>query len=71
MSDTFSHTGEGGTSSRQRMENAGYQFVSPSLSGENLGLKGTTASVINETLFTEEIHEDLFTSSGHRKNILN
>ena len=67
--DTFSHTGVGGTSSHQRMKNAGYQFTGSWRSGENLGYQGTTGTV-NLTSFTEYIHQGLFESSGHRTNIL-
>nr|MDJ0596125.1 malectin domain-containing carbohydrate-binding protein [Pleurocapsa sp. MO_226.B13] len=67
--DTFSHTGDGGTSSHQRMKNAGYQFTGSWRSGENLGYQGTTGTV-NLTSFTEYIHQGLFESSGHRRNIL-
>ena len=67
--DTFSHTGIDGTSSRQRMENAGYQFTVSWGSGENIAYRGTTGSV-NKIAFIESSHAGLFRSSGHRKNIL-
>ena len=80
--DTFSHyivdendidpqTGEPRIIStpRQRMEEAGYQFTGSNASGENIGRKGTTGTFEIAT-YTEGIHENLFTSSGHRKNIL-
>ena len=67
--DTFSHTGVDGTSSNQRMRNAGYQFTGSWGSGENLGWQGTTGTV-DLNSFTEDIHQGLFESSGHRKNIL-
>jgi serralysin len=67
--DTFSHTGVNGTTSRQRMTNAGYQFTGSWVSGENIAYKSTTAT-INVTDFTTDIHQNLFLSSGHRANIL-
>ena len=68
--DTFSHTGVNGTSSHQRMKNAGYQFTGGWTSGENIGYQGTTGN-INLTNFTEKVHQGLFESPGHRQNILN
>jgi len=68
--DTFSHTGVDGTSSNQRMRDAGYQFTGSWTSGENIGYKGTTGTV-NVANFTEDVHGNLFKSPGHRKNILN
>ena len=67
--NSFSHTGVDGTSSHERMEDAGYQFTGSWSSGENIGRQGTTGTV-DATVFTEDKHEDLFLSSGHRKNIL-
>ena len=54
---------------RQRMEEAGYDFTSGGYSGENIARQGTTGTV-DATSFTEDRHEGLFLSSGHRKNIL-
>jgi Ca2+-binding RTX toxin-like protein len=67
--DTFSHTGVNGTTSRQRMINAGYQFTGSWVSGENVAFKSTSAT-IDVTSFTTDIHQNLFLSSGHRANIL-
>jgi len=67
--DTFSHKGVNDTGSNQRMRDAGYQFTGSWTSGENIAYKGTTGTV-NVAVFTEDIHENLFKSSGHRKNIL-
>ena len=67
--DTFSHKGVNNTSSNQRMRNAGYQFTGSWRSAENIGYKGTSGTV-NVAGFTEDIYENLFKSSGHRKNIL-
>lgn len=67
--NTFSHTGVDGTSSHDRMEDVGYQFIGSAGSGENIGYKGTTGT-FSVTAYTEYKHEDLFLSPGHRKNIL-
>jgi Ca2+-binding RTX toxin-like protein len=67
--DTFSHTGAGGSSSRQRMTNAGYEFTGSGHSGENIALYGTTGS-LDPTGAIDQEHKDLFLSSGHRANLL-
>ena len=67
--NTFSHTGINGTSSNQRMRDAGYQFTGSWRSGENIAYKGTGGTV-NVTAFSEGVYENLFRSSGHRKNTL-
>jgi uncharacterized protein YkwD len=73
--DTFSHTGSGGSAPQGRMQSAGYSFVAPWTSGENIGYRGTTPSVPNPTTTAAQIHEDLFVDEGiagrgHRKNIM-
>ena len=67
--NTFSHTGINGTSSGQRMVNAGYEFTGSWSRGENIAYRGTTGSV-NKISFIESSHASLFQSSGHRKNLL-
>lgn len=68
--DTFSHTGAGGSSAGDRIEDAGYQFTGSSTWGENIGYTGTTGTLdVNNAVGT--VHQGLFESSGHRKNILN
>ncbi len=69
---TFSHTGEGGSSSRERMDAAGYPFAYNGAwgSAENLGFDATSAQSLDVTQYTINLHEALFQSSGHRKNIL-
>ncbi|MEL6439217.1 MAG: CAP domain-containing protein [Cyanobacteria bacterium J06621_8] len=68
--DIFSHTGENGSSAGDRMRNAGYQFTGSWTWGENLGYRGTTGTLdVNSTV--ARIHEGLFVSPGHRRNILN
>jgi hypothetical protein len=73
--DTFSHTGEGSTTSRQRMENAGYTFTSPSGSAENIAWIGTTGTP-NFTNFVRTNYENLFIDEdypgrGHRVTLMN
>lgn len=68
--DTFSHTGEGGSSSRQRMADAGYQFTGAWSSGENIAWNGTTGTPDLTQSITEQ-HQNLFLSYGHRVNIMN
>lgn len=68
--NTFSHDGVNGTSSKQRMELAGYTFSSPWASGENIAWTGTTGVLDQDAALIRQ-HENLFRSSGHRENILN
>lgn len=68
--DTFSHTGAGGSNAMERMEDAGYSFTAPYAWGENISRRGTTGS-IDFLAFWESAHDGLFKSSGHRENILN
>ena len=68
--DTFSHTGQGGSSATQRMRDAGFQFSGAWRSGENIawqserGPNGASDDVI-------QLHQSLMNSPGHRANILN
>ena len=71
----FQHKGEGGTNSRDRMENAGYTFTNPSGNGENLAWLGTTGTP-NFTTFVERNYENLFidkniSGRGHRVTLMN
>jgi Ca2+-binding RTX toxin-like protein len=73
--NTFSHTGEGGSSSGQRMENAGYSFTGAWGRGENIAWVGTTGTP-NFTAFVEANYENLFIDEnypgrGHRVNLMN
>ena len=43
--DTFSHTGEGDSTPKQRMEAAGYVFDGNWRSGENISLRGSVGSI--------------------------
>jgi serralysin len=68
--DLFSHTGAGGSSSTERMTNAGFTFSGSWASAENIawqserGATGISDDVIN-------LHNSLMNSLGHRANILN
>lgn len=68
--DTFSHTGQGGSSAGDRMEDAGFQFTGSWTWAENIawqsvrGAPGYEDDVI-------DLHNGLMNSSGHRANILN
>ncbi|MEO0534037.1 MAG: CAP domain-containing protein [Cyanobacteria bacterium P01_A01_bin.123] len=68
--DTFSHTGAGGSSAGDRMRSAGYDFTGSWTWGENISWRGTTGTP-NVTAYVGTQHEGLFKSSGHRTNILN
>ncbi|MCA0964721.1 CAP domain-containing protein [Salipiger bermudensis] len=65
--DTFSHTGIGSSSPHDRMDAAGYPFVPPWSSGENIAYHSTNQ---NPREITALLHEMLFRSPGHRENIL-
>ncbi|MGG5809954.1 CAP domain-containing protein [Falsiroseomonas sp. CW058] len=65
--DTFSHTGAGGSSPGDRMAAAGYVFSGSWTWGENIALRSGTITAGT----VELLHEQLFESAGHRKNILN
>ena len=68
--DVFSHTGVGGSSARDRMEDAGFQFSGSWTWAENIawqserGAAGLGDDVAN-------LHQSLMNSPGHRANILN
>ncbi|SDY27301.1 CAP domain-containing protein [Nitrosomonas sp. Nm33] len=68
--DTFSHTGAGGSSAGDRMGAAGYTFSGAWTWGENIGWRSTSApaGLVDEV---EQLHTSLMNSSGHRANILN
>lgn len=72
--DIFSHTGVNDTTSKDRMALAGYEFVIPWRSGENIAWKGTTNSLDVEQ-FAIENYDNLFVdlnfpNRGHRVTIL-
>lgn len=67
--DIFSHTGIGGTSSRQRMELAGFELAGSWRTAENLAYVG----IRGESDLRDEIralHQNLMNSPSHRANIL-
>lgn len=63
--DQFSHVGANGSRAGDRITDSGYQHITW---GENVGYKGTTG-IIDITSFTNSIHQSLYKSSGHRRNI--
>ena len=68
--DTFSHTGVGGSTPTARMKDAGYSFNGSWASGENIAW----ATTRNPTGTADEVlllHNNLMNSPGHRANILN
>ncbi|NBB79745.1 MAG: hypothetical protein GVY36_09910 [Verrucomicrobia bacterium] len=66
--DTFSHTGENGSTASERMSDAGYVLSGTWTTGENCAWSGTTGSV-DLLEVTIQMHEGLFKSPGHRTNI--
>ncbi|WP_295454643.1 CAP domain-containing protein [uncultured Thiodictyon sp.] len=68
--DTFSHTGTGGSSPGDRMSAAGYPFSGSWAWGENIAWQGTTATP-DLAGYVLDMHDGLFVSPGHRENILN
>jgi Ca2+-binding RTX toxin-like protein len=68
--DTFSHTGAGGSTATERMRAAGFEFAGSWRSGENLAFSGTTGTINLQTAITQH-YDGLFRSAGHRANTLN
>jgi uncharacterized protein YkwD len=73
--DTFSHTGSGGTDPGDRMANAGYSFTGGWGWGENIAWQGTTGA-INVYSTLGQIEKNLFVDSGiegrgHRLDLMN
>ena len=68
--DTFSHTGSGGSNPGARMTAAGYSFSGSWSWGENIAWASTRspAGLQDEVLL---LHTNLMNSTGHRANILN
>ncbi len=68
--DSFSHRGEDGSSSRDRIEDAGYELAGRWLTGENIawvneaGENGLSDEVVR-------LHTNLMNSPEHRANLLN
>lgn len=66
--DIFDHTGAGGSDAGERMIDAGYVFSSPYSWGENISWGGWTGA-LDPLPMTYDLHNGLFRSAGHRKNI--
>ncbi|WP_294622368.1 CAP domain-containing protein [uncultured Roseovarius sp.] len=66
--DTFSHTGAGGSTPGERMSAAGYPFEGASGWGENIALWRTTGTVDLQAAITQH-HDMLYESPGHRENL--
>lgn len=67
--DVFSHTGQGGSSSRQRMEKAGFDLAGQWMTAENIAY----VSIRGEADLRDEIrqlHQSLMDSPGHYANIM-
>ena len=68
--DTFSHTGMGGSSPHQRMMDAGYAFSGSWTSGGNIAWASTRAPAgLQDEV--QLLHTNLMNSPGHKANILN
>ena len=68
--DTFSHTGAGGSNPGDRMKDAGYIFSGSWSWGENIAWLSTSAPTGYQDE-VQQLHTMLMNSSGHRANILN
>lgn len=68
--DTFSHTGSGGSSAGDRMKAAGYAFTGSWTWGENIAWVSTRDPAGYQDEMSM-LHTNLMNSSGHRANILN
>ncbi|UFS65080.1 CAP domain-containing protein [Paracoccus denitrificans] len=67
--DVFSHTGRGGSSSRERMEAAGFDLAGGWMTAENIAY----VSIQGESDLRDEIrqlHQNLMDSPGHYRNIM-
>lgn len=67
QTDTFSHTGTGGSMPWDRASTYGYDWTTI---GENIAWVGTTGT-LNLQSSVEEINRNLFISAGHRQNLMN
>ncbi|WP_262030294.1 CAP domain-containing protein [Microvirga sp. Mcv34] len=68
--DTFSHTGSGGSTPTDRMSQAGYAFSGSWASAENIAWASTRAPAGYQDE-VELLHTNLMNSPGHKANILN
>src|SRR4028118_1898198 len=68
--DTFSHTGAGGSDGDDRMRSAGFQFTGSSTWGDNIAwVSERVPSGYSDEI--ELLHTNLMNSPGHKANILN
>lgn len=67
LTDTFSHTGQAGSSPGDRMLAAGYEFSGHWAWRENLAWSGTTGTLDLQTA-ADAHHQGLYRSEGHRVN---
>lgn len=68
--DTFSHTGSGGSSAGDRMAAAGYVFSGSWAWAENIAWMSTRAPAgLQDEV--QQLHTSLMNSAGHRTNLLN
>lgn len=67
QTDTFSHTGAGGSMPWDRATSYGYDWTTV---GENIAWVGTTGTLNLESSI-ESINRNLFLSAGHRTNLMN
>ena len=66
----FAHEGEGDSTARERMSEAGYIFEGANSSGENIATQSLRGDEgIGDDV--ENLHDGLMLSPGHRANILN
>lgn len=68
--DTFSHTGAGGSNPGQRMTTAGYVFTGSWAWAENIAWMSTRTPAGFQDEITQ-LHSLLMNSAGHKSNILN
>ena len=67
--DAFSHTGQGGSSSRQRMEKAGFDLAGQWMTAENIAYVSVQgASDLQDEI--RQLHQNLLDSPGHYANIM-
>jgi len=68
--DTFSHTGTGGSSPRGRMEAAGYRLTGDWATGENLSVSATTGRINLNAVVADQFNS-LYASPSHRVGMMN
>jgi len=73
--DTFSHTGSGGSNPGARMASAGYSFAGSYGWSENIAWSGSAPSVPDPTTTALQLHRNLFVDEGiagrgHRINLM-